>query len=74
MDMPQYNANENRYFFVESGTPGVAIRLRGVSDLIHPRGSKAYGTELPEIRCNRSASRYPAKIMRLSAIFLAMAA
>src|SRR5512147_1632591 len=66
MDMPQSKRNENRYFCRDRTVARVANRLRGVSDLIHPLGRLGYGPELAEIRCNRSASRYPASIMRLA--------
>jgi hypothetical protein len=34
MDMPQESANENQYFWGEKVKKTVAIRLRGVADLI----------------------------------------
>jgi len=49
MDMPQQNANENRYFSLDEGTPGVAIRLRGVSDLIRFSSEYARATELHRV-------------------------
>ena len=41
MDMPQSKRNENRYFCRHRTVARVAIRLRGVADLIHPPGGLA---------------------------------